>query len=361
MCYPINLFFIACFIFICLMPISNRPTQGNVRLEAGARSKTNGSHTWVDTKGRRSWVTTHPWVHTRTKGHPKPSERQVNMVCSWTMTFSCRGGLHQPSRWPLGPHAHSPWLADGAELLNHSVSRYVFWYVGRSARWGTFDWNKWAETRPRGTEVHFMGVFINPPSTFQAQLASAGYPRVWAGSIHNLKFGFVMHSEMLFFRLVATSGYLISCCLSMVSNQSTLSDLWALASTRHFPPQSGCSRDISSFMELCSLNLGTLGCDVVKIPVHQQQLVNHSDLQPNWHQQPSSPSVVNPHSSPSWCSAPTSVTYTKSTCLNALWVATSAVVLLQEQEVALEENLTKLLVHNRKCIGQKISVQSSFF
>lgn len=113
--------------------------QGDIRSEAQGKSKTNGSPTdeWTLKDVGVEWQHTREYTHTHThtKGYPKPSERQVNMVCSWTMTFSCWGGLDQPSRWPLGPHARSPWLADGAELLNHSVSWYVFWYAGLSDVW----------------------------------------------------------------------------------------------------------------------------------------------------------------------------------------------------------------------------------
>lgn len=149
------------------MPNSNWSTQGDIRSETQGRSKTNGSHTdeWTLKDVGVEWQHTREYTHACTKGHPKPSERQVNMVCSWTVTFSCWGRLDQPSRWPLGQHARRPWLADGAELLNHSVSWFVFRDAGRSARWVTFEWNEGAEMQPRLTEIQFMGVFIHLTAT----------------------------------------------------------------------------------------------------------------------------------------------------------------------------------------------------
>lgn len=120
-----------------LMPISHWPTQEDIRSEVQGKSKTNGSHTdeWALKDVGVEWQHTRESTHTCTKGHPKPSERQVNTVCSWTMTFSCWERPGQPSRWPLGPHARRPWLADGAELLHHGVSWYVFRDAGRWAHW----------------------------------------------------------------------------------------------------------------------------------------------------------------------------------------------------------------------------------
>lgn len=83
-----------------------------------------------------------------------------------------------------------------------------------------------------------------------------------------------------------TSGYLSSCCLSMVSNQSDRCDLWPPDIRRgHFPPDN-CRWLIGYclFSGATSVN-PRRGCVSVKIPVWQQ-FAKRSDLQPDWHLQP---------------------------------------------------------------------------
>lgn len=129
MYFPINLFFFFFFFFLFRCIRLQSAHAGYVGSEARAKVKLM-DHTQTSGHQRTESSDNTQMRNTYTKGHPKPSERQVNMVCSWTMTFSPVkvDFINQPVD-PWGPHAHSPWLADGVELLNHSTSWYVFWYV----------------------------------------------------------------------------------------------------------------------------------------------------------------------------------------------------------------------------------------
>lgn len=111
--------------------------------------------------------------------------------------------------------------------------------------------------------------------------------------------------------LVVTRGYLGSCLLPILtSDPGHQRSIFLLTAAAHWI--------FSVFLGLI-LSKARGDCDVVKIPVDQQQFVNHSD-QPVWHQLPCSARSKSLQSL--FSSIPTRafvvVVFTTSACLNAL-------------------------------------------